>query len=52
MKNDIERIINEIIACVPTTFGNNKNEFIESTNTMEHIFIQIGNEKITSHMWK
>jgi hypothetical protein len=36
MENDIECITNEIITFVPTMFNNNKNEFIDPTDAMQH----------------
>jgi len=36
MENDIEHITNKIITFVPTMFNNNKNEFIDPTDAMQH----------------
>jgi len=36
MENDIKHITNEIITFVPTMFNNNKNEFIDPTDAMQH----------------
>jgi hypothetical protein len=50
-KNDIEHFTNEIIAFVPEIFNNNK-QIYRTYRCNATYFVQINNEKTTSHMWK